>query len=108
MLSAHVVLLRGINVGSHNRIAMPRLREALGEAGFEDVRTYLQSGNVVLRSDATPEQVERESKRRIHAEFGLEIDVVVRTAQELAEVVRRDPFGELANDHKRYQVSFLA
>jgi uncharacterized protein (DUF1697 family) len=108
MVSAHVVLLRGVNVGSHNRIAMPRLRGALGEAGFEDVRTYLQSGNVVLRSDATPGQVERESKRCIHAEFGLEIDVVVRTAQELAEVVRRDPFGELASDHKRYQVSFLA
>jgi uncharacterized protein (DUF1697 family) len=108
MLSAHVVLLRGINVGSHNRIAMPRLREALGEAGFEDVRTYLQSGNVVLRSDAMPGQVERESKRCIHAEFGLEIDVVVRTAHELAEVVGRDPFGELASDHKRYQVSFLA
>lgn len=107
-MSCHVVLLRGINVGRHNRIAMPRLRELLGEAGFEDIRTYLQSGNVVLRSEATPEQVRSESERHIRSALGLEIEVVVRTAKELADVVRRDPFGERATDHKRYQVSFLA
>lgn len=106
-MSRQVVLLRGINVGPHNRIAMPRLREVLGEA-FDDVRTYLQSGNVVVRSDATPEQVASETTRLIQAAFGLQIETVARTSQELAGVVGRDPFGELATDHKRYQVSFLA
>ena len=48
-----IVLLRGVNIGSHNRIAMPKLREALGAAGFDDARTYLQSGNVALSSGAT-------------------------------------------------------
>jgi uncharacterized protein (DUF1697 family) len=50
----YVVLLRGINVGSRNRIAMPALREALAVAGYEHVRTYVQSGNVVLSTDASP------------------------------------------------------
>ena len=53
-MAARVVLLRGINVGPNKRIAMPALREALTDAGFEDVRTYVQSGNVVLSSDAAP------------------------------------------------------
>ena len=50
-----IVLLRGINIGPNNRIAMPALRELLTGAGFDDVRTYVQSGNVVLTSDAKPE-----------------------------------------------------
>jgi uncharacterized protein (DUF1697 family) len=87
---------------------MARLREALEEAGFADVRTHLQSGNVVLASKTKPEQTARKCERLIEAEFGLEIDVVVRTPAELAQVVKRNPLGKVAKDHKRYQVSFLA
>ena len=47
-----IVLLRGINIGPRNRVAMPALRELLTGAGFDDVRTYVQSGNVVLARDA--------------------------------------------------------
>jgi uncharacterized protein (DUF1697 family) len=102
-----IVLLRGINIGPRNRIAMPRLREAIGDAGFADVATYVQSGNVVLTSDATPAQLAAECKRLISAAFGLEIDVVVRTRDELAEVVDRNPLADVAVNPKRYQVSFL-
>jgi len=49
-MARHIVLLRGINIGSRNRIAMPELRKVLEAAGFDDVRTYVQSGNVVLSS----------------------------------------------------------
>ena len=106
-MTRHIVLLRGINVGSRNRIAMAKLREALADAGFEDARTYLQSGNVVLSSDASPDAVARKCKRQIKEAFGLEIDVVVRTRDELADVVQRDPLGDVATNPKRYQVSFL-
>ena len=51
-MTRHIVLLRGINLGGRNRIGMAALREALTEAGFEDVRTYIQSGNAVLSSSA--------------------------------------------------------
>ena len=54
-----VILLRGINIGSRNRISMPELWEALEDAGYDDVRTYLQSGNVVLTSTASAKTVAR-------------------------------------------------
>ena len=87
---------------------MAKLREALEEAGFGDVLTHLQSGNVVLSSNTKPEQTARKCERLIKAEFGLEIDVVVRTSADLARVVKRDPLGKVATDPKCYQVSFLA
>ena len=87
---------------------MARLREALEEAGFSDVQTHLQSGNVLLSSKTKPEQTARRCERLIEDEFGLEIDVVVRTPAELARVVKRNPLGNVAKDPKRYQVSFLA
>jgi uncharacterized protein (DUF1697 family) len=103
-----VVLLRGINLGARNRIAMSELRELLTSAGFVDVHTYLQSGNVVLGSDVSTEQLARECERQIKDAFGLAIAVVVRTRDELAEVVRRNPLGGVALEPKRYQVSFCS
>jgi uncharacterized protein (DUF1697 family) len=103
-----IVLLRGINLGSRNRIAMAALRELLDGAGFEDVRTYLQSGNAVLSSDASAERVARKCERLISESLGLDINVVVRTRDELADVVERNPLEKVARNPKRYQVSFLS
>lgn len=103
----YVALLRGINLGPRNRIAMPALREALEAAGFEDVQTYVQSGNVVLASRAKADAVRRKVERVVDESFGLEIPVVVRTKAELAAVVKRNPLGKVATEPKRYQVSFL-
>jgi uncharacterized protein (DUF1697 family) len=86
---------------------MPELREALEEAGFENVRTYVQSGNVVLSSSLKPEQTARKVERVIADRFGLDIPVVVRTKAELARVVKKNPLQKAAKDPKRYQVSFL-
>jgi uncharacterized protein (DUF1697 family) len=86
---------------------MPALRELLSSEGFEDVRTYVQSGNVVLKSADPPAKAAARAERLIAERFGLDIDVIVRTADELAEVVARNPLAEVAVDPKRYQVSFL-
>jgi uncharacterized protein (DUF1697 family) len=102
-----IVLLRGINLGSTNRVAMPNLRSALEDAGFEDVATYVQSGNVVLSSSDSAAKVGRAVERLIEKEFGLEIPVVVRTRAQVAAVVKRNPLGKVAKNPKRYQVSFL-
>jgi uncharacterized protein (DUF1697 family) len=107
-VARHVVLLRGINIGPRNRIAMGELREALEDAGFKDVRTHLQSGNVVVTSTAKPESVVRKCERVISDRFGLEIPVVVRTRAELARVVKRNPLGKIATDPKRHQVTFVS
>jgi uncharacterized protein (DUF1697 family) len=103
-----VALLRGINLGPRNRIAMPALREALSGAGLEDVRTYVQSGNVVLESDLDPDRLTAECERVIAERFSLDIPVVVRTRDELADVVARNPLGNVVTEPKRYQVSFLS
>jgi len=106
-VGTHIVLLRGVNLGPRNRVPMAELREVLTGAGFGGVRTYLQSGNVVLTSAKKPELVIRECERLITKAFGLEIAVVARTRPQLAAVVRRNPLGEVATNPKRYQVTFL-
>jgi uncharacterized protein (DUF1697 family) len=107
-MARQIALLRGINLGARNRVSMPELRELLTGLGHEDVRTLLQSGNVVLTSDETGEKLEQALEAAIAAELGVESRVVVRTARELAAVVRRDPLAGVADDPKRYQVSFLS
>jgi uncharacterized protein (DUF1697 family) len=106
-VGVQIVLLRGINLGPRNRIAMQDLREALADAGFENVRTYVQSGNVVLTTKLKPQQAARAVERAIVERFGLEISVVVRTRDELARVVEKNPLRDLATNPKRYQVNFL-
>lgn len=104
---SRVLLLRGINLGSTNRIAMPQLRELLSDAGMKDVRTYVQSGNIVVNSAKSPDRLAREAEQQITKQLGIEIDVVARSRDELAEVVELNPLGDIAENPKRYQVSFL-
>ena len=103
-------LLRGINVGGHRKVPMARLREVLAEAGFEDVSTYVQSGNVVLSAPGrrAAARVGRDIEAAIEAGFGFPVDVVVRTRKELAELVAEDPLGDVATDPSRRIVVFLA
>jgi uncharacterized protein (DUF1697 family) len=86
---------------------MPKLRAALEDAGFADVRTYVQSGNVVLESSDKADAVARKVRRVLADEFGLDIAVVTRTRAQLAKVVERNPLARVAKEPKRYQVSFL-
>ena len=102
-----ILLLRGVNLGSTNRVPMAQLRSALEDAGFEDVATYVQSGNIVLSSGDSAARVAGAVERLIDEEFGLKIPVVVRTRAELARVVERNPLAKVAENPKRYQVSFL-
>ena len=102
-----IVLLRGVNLAGRNRVAMPQLREALEEAGFEDVSTYVQSGNVVLSSKKSAKRVQSDVERLIADRFGLDVSVVVRTRADLAAVVERNPLGKVAKNPKLYQVTFL-
>lgn len=106
-MGRHVVLLRGVNLVKRNRVSMPELRAALTADGFADVATYLLSGNVVLSSRAGPERVAAHVKRLIMDRFGLDIVVLGRSGEELAEVVRRNPLVAVATNPRRYIVTFL-
>ena len=107
-MARQIALLRGINLGPSRRVGMARLREVLTDAGHGDVRTLLQSGNVVLTSRLKPARLERELEKQIAAEFGFDVSVLVRTRDELADVIERDPLGDVASDPKKYAVTFLA
>lgn len=104
---AKILLLRGINLGPNKRVAMPELRSLLTEAGFGDVRTYVQSGNVVLSSELEPDALAVRAEELIAGRFGFDVDVIARTRDELAAVVKRNPLDGIAVNPKRYQVSFL-
>ena len=103
-----VVLLRGINIGPNNRLAMPALREALVAAGLENPRTYVQSGNIVLDTALGQSELSDTVERLITQQFGLTVPAVTRSGQELMRVVADNPFPELADQEpKRFQVTFL-
>jgi uncharacterized protein (DUF1697 family) len=86
---------------------MGELRRVVSEAGFEDVRTYLQSGNLILRGPLPADELAVRLEGLIEDRFGFEVPVLVRTGQELLEVVKRDPFREVVDEPRRYQVTFL-
>lgn len=107
-MPTQIVLLRGINLASRNRVPMVDLREHLTGLGYRDVRTLLQSGNVVLQTDASPERLAQEIESEVEARFGVKSPVVVRTREQLAAVVAFDPLREVVENDKLYQVSFLS
>jgi uncharacterized protein (DUF1697 family) len=104
--TTYAALLRGINLGSRNKIAMADLRALFERVGAEDVATYVQSGNVVFASAEPQAGLARTIERRIAADLGLEIAVQLRTRAQLAKAVRENPYAghELAALH----VTFLA
>jgi uncharacterized protein (DUF1697 family) len=105
-MARHVVLLRGMNIGAR-RMRMADLRAALEAAGHGDVRTLLQSGNVVLDADATGDELRRELEATISAAAGFACPVVLRTREELGAVLAANPLAGVADDPRRHQVTFL-
>jgi uncharacterized protein (DUF1697 family) len=102
-LSVTVGLLRGVNVGGRT-LPMAELRELVESLGFDDVRTYIQSGNVLFSAKKKPAAAVLEEA--IERRFGLEVDVMLRSAMELARTIERNPFPDA--DRSRLYVGFMA
>lgn len=107
-MTTYVVLLRGVNVGGHRKVPMAQLREALEEAGFDRVRTYIQSGNVVLDADRDAGAVGDEVAAVIADRFGHTVPVMVRSAADLDRIVAQDPFAGRDLDESKVTVTFLS
>jgi uncharacterized protein (DUF1697 family) len=102
-MARQIALLRAINVGGSKKVAMAVLREVFAGLGYTDVKTYVNSGNVVFSGrKATAKTIEQ----AIEAEFGFDVAVVLRTRDEIADVVANDPFGAAADNPSRYFVLF--
>jgi uncharacterized protein (DUF1697 family) len=100
----HVALLRGINVGGHGRVAMADLREVVASLGYEDVATYVQSGNVVFTAEA-PDAAALEAA--ISERLGVSPAVIVLSREELERVVDRNPWPD-EKDGKHLHAIFTA
>lgn len=105
----HIALLRAINVGGRNQVAMSDLRDLLGSLGFAGAQSLLQSGNLIFESDRrTSAELERLLEVEMEKRLGLSIDYLVRTAAELAKIVARNPFpNEAKEDPGHLVVTFL-
>jgi uncharacterized protein (DUF1697 family) len=107
-VTQQIAFLRGVNLGPSRRVDMGELRRVLSSAGHEDIRTHLQSGNVVLTSPVPADRLQRDLERQIAGGLGLDVQVIVRTRDEMADVIARDPLGDVAHNPARYLVYFLS
>ncbi|MEO8465547.1 MAG: DUF1697 domain-containing protein [Gammaproteobacteria bacterium] len=108
-MTVFISMLRAVNVGGTSRIKMELLRAAYEALGFRDVRSLLQSGNVLFRTSIKDSrQLARRIKQELERKFGLEIEVVIRTLPELASIVDRSPVLSPRADPAKLLVMFLA
>jgi len=105
----YIALFRSINLGGHNKLKMVDLRELISELGFANVRTVLQSGNLVFDSDARPlSQLEQLLKEATEDRLGLKTELFVRTDKEWAAIVADNPYpDEVESDPAHLVVMFL-
>lgn len=108
--STYIALLRGINVGGHKIIKMDQLRKALEGMGFADVATYVQSGNVVFKTSVKMAQgLSKKIEDMLLREFSMSVPVIVRTSEEIAAVLKNNPFlKESGIETSRLHVTFLS
>ena len=105
-----ISLFRGINVGGHHKIKMTELKKLYEALGLKDVRTYIQSGNVVFTSDAPDiTQVQQQLEESVAQTFGFHVEIITRTADELQDIIAKNPFqGQQNKESPRILVMFLA
>ncbi|MCO4743312.1 MAG: DUF1697 domain-containing protein [Proteobacteria bacterium] len=105
-MTEHVALLRGINVGGHRKLPMADLREVCGQLGWEDVRTYIQSGNVWFAATQPDAGALSDA---IKERWGFDVPVVLRPLASLEGVLASSPFRAAAEeDPKRVHVAFMS
>jgi len=93
-MTAYVALLRAVNVGGTGKLPMTELKAMCEAAGFEQVRTYIASGNVVFTSEKGEDAVRAEIEKALEAYAGKPFGVLVRTAAEMADTLKRNPFAD--------------
>jgi uncharacterized protein (DUF1697 family) len=111
MMKTYACILRGINVGGHKKILMSDLKALFEEAGYINVSTYIQSGNVIFRSpeEIPSDQIAEKIGKAIHRKFGFDVPVIVRTIEEMQRTVKNNPFlAEHEIDTEKLHVTLLS
>lgn len=98
-MAKYIAFLRAINVSGHRIIKMERLREIFSDMGYGEVATYIQSGNVVFDTRKTKnEHIAKKIELGLHDALGFEVEVIVRTMDELKEIAEREPYQHITVD----------
>nr|WP_321232192.1 DUF1697 domain-containing protein [uncultured Psychroserpens sp.] len=93
-MNTYITLLRGINVGGHKKVPMAELRELLTKTGFETVKTYIQSGNIILKSSAGENAIiEKRVHEEIQLHFGFDVPVIARSRDAFQQIFDACPFS---------------
>jgi uncharacterized protein (DUF1697 family) len=93
-MTIYIALLRGINVGGKNKIKMADLKQVFETIGLCEVQTYIQSGNVLFKSNEREEELRKKIEQAIEKTFGFTVSVILRTAEELECIIGNCPFSE--------------
>jgi uncharacterized protein (DUF1697 family) len=106
----YISMLRGINVGGHKLIKMDKLRQSFEALGFEQVQTYIQSGNVVFKAGkVSTSGLSKRIEERILKDFGFSASVISRTSDELHQTIANNPFlNQPGTDPERLHIMFLS
>lgn len=104
-MTRYIVLLRGINVSGKNKLPMQGLRELLSHLGYQNVQTYIQSGNIILDSKEAKEEVVKKIHNEIDDRFGYDVPVIIRTAKEWEKIIEKNPYS--LNQGKSIYFTFL-
>lgn len=109
-MQTYISMLRGINVSGRNMIKMDALRNMYESLNFKNVKTYIQSGNVVFKTKTTkPQDLENKIAKQIKKEFGFDIPVMVKETAELTTVFNQNPFLlKQKKDITKLHVTFLS
>lgn len=108
-MTIYIAMLRGINVTGQKLVKMERLRAIFSGMGYQNVQTYIQSGNVIFGTDEPASGLTAKIQKAILKEFGFDVTVVTKTAKEMADIVKRNPFAKAAtSEEKRLYVTFLS
>lgn len=109
-MPVYIAMLRGINVGKHKRMKMDQLRASFEALGFTEVKSYIQSGNVVFRAGRiSPSGICGKLEERIVSDFGFSASVISRTRDEMEKIIRGNPFlRDSRFDQSKLHVTFFA
>jgi uncharacterized protein (DUF1697 family) len=105
-----VAMLRGINVSGHKIIKMEALRASFAGMGFSNTQTYIQSGNVIFEAaNGSTAGLSEKIGQRILGDFGFSVPVTLKTAKEIEQIIKRNPFPRMSGiDHSKLHVTFLS
>lgn len=102
-----IAILRGINVGGKRKILMADLKSMCENLGLKNVRSYIQSGNLIFKSDRSNPELESDLEKAIAETFNFDVPVIVRTEQELRMSIQNNPFYTSDSDIKQLHLTFL-